>query len=429
MNLFSRFLLSVIMLTAATAILRAEEEREDLTPALPARTHAVMGAAAFRPAVFDNYDLADTITVSSPAPFNPGYTTDAFEWLDDAVFNSALERQLRQHYMIASPATVRFNERLLPEPPRKFRAVVNPLTAMLTFEEDAVATAPTVSPDLQVKIDKRHWLHTFDGRLQFSQAYLSPNWYQGGSNNLTMILHAAYGVKINQKYHPKVLCEANLSYSLAIHGTPEDSLRNYNISEDLFQFNGKVGYHAYNKWWYSLTGTFKTQFMKNYEVNSPTLRAAFLSPAELNMGVGMTYGHANASKTFTFDASISPLSWNMKACINPDMNVTDYGIRPGHKVVHEFGSSGEAKLTWKPAGNISIASRLFVFTDYHYLQGDWENTFSFDINRFLSTQLYVHVRYDSSTPRIADSRWHLWQIKEILSFGFSYKFATFTAPK
>ena len=74
-------------------------------------------------------------------------------------------------------------------------------------------------------------------------------------------------------------------------------------------------------------------------------------------------------------------------------------------------------------------SRLFVFTDYTYLQSDWENTISFDINRFLSTQLYVHVRYDSSTPRLEDSKWHTWQIKEILSLGFSYKFATFTEKK
>ncbi len=390
------------------------------------RTHALMPPSAFRTAVFDTYDIADTLSVFSPAPISMGYPSEAFQWLDDATFNSLLERSLRQRYMIARPESVRYNERLLPEPPRRFRAEVDPATAKLVFREDSVLTAPGVTPEMKVKIDKRHWLHDFDARLQFSQAYLSPNWYQGGSNNLTMFLHLAYGVKINQKYHPKVLAEANVSYSLAINGTPEDSLRNYNVSEDLFQFTGKAGYHAFNKWWYSLSGTFKTQFFKNYEVNSPTLRAAFLSPAELNLGVGMTYSYVNKPKTFTFDASISPFSWNMKTCINAAMNVTDFGIAAGHKVVNEFGSSGEAKLTWKIMSNISLTSRLFVFTDYTYLQGDWENTFSFDINRFLSTQLYVHLRYDSSTARIPDSHWHEWQIKEILSFGFSYKFATFT---
>ena len=399
---------------------------------IPVRHHDVFTAADLRPAVFDRYDLTDTITVAWPAPFDGGKCSDgAFDWLTDAEYNIVATRQMRRRFMIANPQLVRYNESLLPEPPKKYHAVVDPATAKLTFEEDPIfTTLPDANaPEFSLYVQKRHWLHDFDGRLQFSQAYLSPNWYQGGSNNLTMLLNLIYNVKLNQKFHPKMLAEASVSYKLAIHGTPEDSLRNYNISEDLFQFTGKVGYKAYNKWWYTVNAMFKTQFFKNYEVNSPTLRAAFLSPAELNMGIGMTYTHTNKKGTFNFDASVSPFSWNMKTCINPDMNVEDYGIRPGHEVAHEFGSSGEARLTWKLTGNISLVSRLFVFTDYTYLQSDWENTISFDINRFLSTQLYVHVRYDSSTPRLEDSKWHTWQIKEILSLGFSYKFATFTEKK
>lgn len=390
----------------------------------PLRDFAVIPSYTLRTAVFDQYYLDDTLSINNPPLFNPGFASDAFTWLDDANFHSAMVREMRQRYMIDNPQLVRYNERLLPEPPRRFHAVVDPSTAKLTFVEDSVFQHPVAAPELNINVERRHWLHDFTGRVQFSQAYLSPNWYQGGSNNLTMLVNGVYSVKLNQKFHPKLMAEATVSYNLAIYGTPEDSLRNVNISEDLFQFNGKVGYHAYNKWWYSLTGSFKTQFFKTYEVNSPTLRAAFLSPAELNMGVGMTYSTKNAKGTFVFDASISPFSWNMKTCINPQMNVTDYGIRPGHEVAHEFGSSGEAKMTWNMMRNIKWVSRLFVFTDYTYLQGDWENTFSFEINRFLSTQLYLHVRYDSSTPRLADSRWHTWQLKEILSLGFSYKFAT-----
>ena len=51
-------------------------------------------------------------------------------------------------------------------------------------------------------------------------------------------------------------------------------------------------------------------------------------------------------------------------------------------------------------------------------------TLSFDINKYLSTQIYAHLRYDTSTGRIANTDWHRWQLKEILSFGFSYKFST-----
>jgi hypothetical protein len=81
-------------------------------------------------------------------------------------------------------------------------------------------------------------------------------------------------------------------------------------------------------------------------------------------------------------------------------------------------------MTWKITRNITYTGRWFVFSDYSYLQGDWENTFNFSVNRYISTQIYVHARYDSSTTRDPDSKWHLWQLKEILSFGFAYQFST-----
>ena len=61
---------------------------------------------------------------------------------------------------------------------------------------------------------------------------------------------------------------------------------------------------------------------------------------------------------------------------------------------------------------------------YDYVQGDWENTINFSINRYLSTQMYVHLRYDSSMAAIEGTRWHKWQLKEILSFGLQYRFKT-----
>lgn len=233
--------------------LRAEADSMRTYPAgrdtIAVRRHSVFTSADLRPAVFDRYDMVDTLTVAWPAPFEGEGAGGAFDWLTDAEYNILATRQMRRRYMIAHPSQVRYNESLLPEPPKKYHAVLDPATAKLRFEEDPIISRLSETPRLSVGVERRHWLHEFDGRLQFSQAYLSPNWYQGGSNNLTMLLHAAYNVKLNRKFHPKLMAEASVLYNLAIHGTPEDSLRNYNISEDLFQFTGKVGYKAYDKWW------------------------------------------------------------------------------------------------------------------------------------------------------------------------------------
>lgn len=184
-----------------------------------------------------------------------------------------------------------------------------------------------------------------------------------------------------------------------------------------------AGYKASKHWYYSTNVSFKTQLLRNFKSNTRDLKSSFMSPGELNVGVGMTYNYANPKKTFTLDASISPFSWNMKTCIDKKMDETSFGIKEGRKTVSQYGSNAEGSLYWAICNNINIRSRLFVFTNYDYAYGDWENTLSFNINRFLSTQIYVHMRYDTSTPRIENESWHKFQLKEILSFGFAYKFS------
>lgn len=376
----------------------------------------------FRPVVFDKFHFLDSLSLINPNTVDPVEETEVYGWINDNLFQSSLIRQARQAFIVNNPDAVLYNEATLPEPPRKFIASIDPETAKIVMAEAPSTVAP--KHELEVKFEKRHWLKKFSGTVQFSQAYVSPNWYQGGNNNLNVLINGFYNVKLNPAYHPKWLFETTVQYKLGMNNAPDDSLRNYSISEDLFQFNMLTGFKANKHWYYSTNVAFKTQFLNNYKSNTHDLKAAFLSPGELNVGVGMTYNIVNPKKTFTFDASISPFSWNMKTCINHRMDETAYGIKPGRKTVSEIGSSGEGKLYWQICDNISLRSRLFVFTDYEYVQSDWENTLSFAINRFLTTQILVHMRYDSSTPRAEDSEWHKFQLKEILSFGFAYSFSS-----
>ena len=209
-----------------------------------------------------------------------------------------------------------------------------------------------------------------------------------------------------------------------MNNAPDDEVHDYSISDDLFQITSTFGLKAAKRWYYSLTGLFKTQLLNSYASNSTNLRSAFLSSGELTIGLGMTYNYANAKKTVSFDASIAPLSYNMKTCINKHIDPKVYGIDNGKRIIHNFGSSAEIKFAWQIAYNISYTSRVFAFSDYDDIQVDWENKVAFTINRFLSTQIQCHARYDSGTPKCADEKWKKLQIKEILSIGFSYKFST-----
>ncbi len=376
---------------------------------------------AFMPAIFDTYSM--TANEKAFNPLEERYTDrwDAFSWADRAVARDSRVRAFLQDYMIAHPELVRYNQATLPRPPKEFKMTVDPEQAkihVIELEPDKKQMAGMVG---EAQVNKIHWLRNFDASLQFSQAYISPNWYQGGKSNLNMIANVVYNVKLNPAYHPNLIFETYFAYKLGVNNAPEDSVHAYNISEDLLQINTKFGYKAAKRWYYSLTAQFKTQLLNNYKVNSDEMTASLLSPGELTVGLGMTYAYENPRKTVQFNASIAPLSYNLKTCVNNRLNPAAFGIDEGRKTKSEYGSSSELTLRWKLSYNIEYFSRLFVFTDYEQLTGDWENTITFNINKFLSTRVFAHLRYQSSQASEIDG-WHHWQLKEILSIGFSYKF-------
>lgn len=390
------------------------------------RTYARITPRDMREPIFSTYRVMD---FPSEVLHAPASRADSLlpvagrEWLDNALFVDSLVNVLKQNYMIAYPLLVRYNERMLPNPPKRYRAVVDPSRMQIVMMEELPDKSNNPAK-VEVDVKPEYWLHSFGASLQMSQAYISPNWYQGGKNALSFIGSIGYGVKLNQKFYPKQMLEASISYKLAMSSTPDDTLRKVQITEDLLQLTAKGGIKAFNHWFYSVALNFKTQLFKSYPINSNQLSAAFLSPGELNLGLGMTYDYVSPSKKFSLNASISPISWNMKMVTNTNMDPASFGIDNGHRTDNQIGSSTEIKLDWKITRDISLQSRLFAFTQYEDSQLDWENTINFSINRFLSAMLYAHLRYDSTTPRIDDSNWHYWQFKEILSLGFSYKFST-----
>ena len=334
----------------------------------------------------------------------------------DSVFTDIMRR-----YMLSNPGRAEYLAWTLPDPPSLKKVKDNPSAFLISDTSGGMADTPAPMPFDDIR--RTNWLHTLDGGLQFSQAYLSPNWYQGGINNLTLIINFLWNVKLNEVYHPKLLLESNLSYKLGMYSTPQDTYHKYSISEDLFQYNFKFGVRARDKWFYSVTAQLKTQFLNNYGENSQERKAAFLSPGELNLGLGMTYSQSLRKNTLKINVSIAPASYNLKTCIDTQVNPTQFSIPMGKKYVNQIGSSAEFTMDWAMASNISWKSRLFIFTDYGDFQGDWENTMNFSINKFLSTQLYLHLRYDTASEA-SKSHWRHWMFKEILSFGFRYVFST-----
>ena len=395
----------------------AAESTAEETPADTLVSLTPLPSYFFLPAVYSHYDFPDSVNLAVPDFSGEA----AMRWLEDANSVAARMKRIRHRFFFDYPELTPYLASELPDAPKKYSAVVNPSDFSVDIVE--TVTGPADVPTVKAKeVEKRHWIRGFNVSLQFSQAYVSPNWYQGGKNNLNMLGQIYYNVKLNQEYHPNLLFETTAQYKLGMNNAPDDEVHNYNVNEDIFQVNSTFGLKAARRWYYSVSGQFKTQLLNSYKPNTDELKSGFLSPGDLTLGVGMTYNYNNPKKTFTFDANISPISYNLRICTSDRLNHESYDIRQDRTTANKFGSNVELKVYWKMSYNIYLRSRLYAFSDYNTVQTDWENTIVFEINKFLTTQLFCHARYDSSTPRVEDSKWHKLQFKEILSIGFAYKF-------
>ncbi len=342
-------------------------------------------------------------------------------WLSEAMTAYSNQRDFIFTMMMENPANVEYAYWKLPVPPTlpeedfSFRGLFSKYRPDVNVG-DAVIT--------EAEIEKVNWLHNFNISLQLSQAYISKNWYQGGNDYLAILGNFLWDVQLNTVYHPKMMFQSTLSYKLALNSQRDDLYHKYSVSQDLFQYNLKTGYKASHNWYYTFLAQFKTQMLNSYPANSMTRTAAFLSPGELNLGLGMTYTKETGKKNLKIGISISPLSYNLKTCIDSMVDETTLGIEEGHRIKNEIGSNSEVNLFWRIWDNITYTTRLFLFTDYKTFLGDWENTLNFQFNRFFSTQLYMHLRYDSGSDPAVAPRWNRWMMKEILSVGLSYTFST-----
>lgn len=276
-------------------------------------------------------------------------------------------------------------------------------------EEEVPVTVEVVKPNF--------WKFKFDGSLQFLQNYVSDNWHKGGESNYSAVGSTIFQLNYNDK--DKITFDNKLEMKLGFQTSRSDTVHKFKPNNDLLRYTGKLGIQAHKKWYYTLQVLAYTQFTRGLKSNDEKVYSDFMSPFDLNVGLGMEYKVEALNKRLTGSLNFSPLSYNMRY-VDRLALATSYGLDEGKHTLHDFGSQLTIDLEWKIAEQISWKTRLYGYTSYKRALVEWENLFTLQVSKYISANLFLYPRFDDSGKRDGDMGY--FQFQEYSSLGLSYTF-------
>lgn len=287
----------------------------------------------------------------------------------------------------------------------------------LVEKADPVPDEP-ISVPVEVMVKRPNfWSFSGESNLQVMQNYISENWHKGGESNYSMVGSITLNANYNNKQRLKF--ENKLELKLGFQTSPSDTLHKYKTNNDLIRYTGKLGLQAANRWYYTLQLLAYTQFTQGLKSNDSNVYSDFMSPFNLNLGLGMDYTVETRNKKLTGSVNLSFLSFNFRY-VDRKALIHNYGIVGDHHTLEDFGSQLTTNLTWNISNQIRWQTRLYWYTTYQKTLIEWENTISLNVSKYISTNIFVNPRLDDSTNY--DDDWGYWQFKEYCSLGLSYSF-------
>ncbi len=273
-------------------------------------------------------------------------------------------------------------------------------------------------PELNVVVRKPcFWTFKANVAMQFTQNYVSDNWYKGGESNYVML--GSTVLEANYDNRQRLTFDNRLEMKLGFQTVAHDDEHNFRTSSDQLRLTNKLGLRAVKHWYYTVMLQSWTQFCRGYKANDPKIYSDFMSPFESLLTVGMDYKVASKNNAFQLNATLSPLAVDLKYVNRPSL-VTAFGVNEGHHSAWSWGSNVTVNYSWQIAKTVKWSGRFYWFTNYEKTQLEWENTFDFAITTHLSTRLFLYPRYDDSVQRKEGDSY--FQFYELFSLGFNYNF-------
>ena len=323
------------------------------------------------------------------------------------------------HLYLTRPDLVEGTDRMVQQQQTKLDDIKAPIHHDVTLVEK-VAERPvdpaTVPVEVMVK-RPNFWTFNGDYALQFLQNYVSGNWYKGGESNYSALASLVMQANYNNKQ--KVKWENRLELKYGLQSSRSDSLHSFKSTEDLIRLTSKLGLQATKRWYYTVQFVGNTQFSHSYRSNDPKIYSAFAAPLNLNLSIGMDYSVDWLNHRLKGNFHLAPLAYNMKYTRVLDLT-SRLGMKDGRHFLHDFGSEFTVDLEWKLMESLTWKTRLYGYSTYKRTELEWENTFTFRFNRYISSRVFIYPRFDDGVRRVDNHTF--WQMKEFASIGFQYGF-------
>lgn len=361
--------------------------------------------------------------LTTPLTFYHGVANRLFGLQNSNAHQMSIDRSLMSIYIKHPEWIIDTEQRLSEEGGIEYKPnkpIVNDEEMTSHAEEVVIPKNQTniSEPVTLVTVRPNFWSYAGDYSLQFLQNYVSDNWYKGGESNYSMIGAATLQANYNDK--EKIKWDNKLEMKLGMQSSQGDTLHNYKSSEDLIRLTSKLGVQATKKWYYTLQAIASTQFTHGYKANDPAVYSDFMSPFNMNLSLGMDYKVEWFDKRLTGTVNISPIAGNFKYVDRLSL-AKKYAIDEGKHSLWDLGSTFTTDLSWAISDLIKWKTRLYAYTTYHRAEVEWENTVTFQLSKYISTQVFVYPRFDDSAKK-RNSKYGYFQLKEYWSLGFNYSF-------
>ena len=323
------------------------------------------------------------------------------------------------HLYLTRPDLVEGTDRMVQQQQTKLDDIKAPIHHDPTLVEK-VAERPVEPTNVPVDVLVKRpnfWTFSGDYALQFLQNYVSGNWYKGGESNYSALVSLVMQANYNNKQ--KVKWENRLELKYGMQSSRSDSLHCFKSTEDLIRLTSKLGLQATKRWYYTVQFIGNTQFSHSYRSNDPKIYSAFAAPLNINLSIGMDYSVDWMNHRLKGNFHLAPLAYNMKYTRMLELT-RRLGIKDGNHFLHDFGSEFTVDLEWQLMESLTWKTRLYGYSTYKRTELEWENTFTFRFNRYISSRVFIYPRFDDGVSR--DDHYAFWQLKEFASIGFQYSF-------